>query len=345
MSLSEFDTISHYFNSASLGFSRSGVTVGIGDDGAVIESPQGAPLSLSMDLLVEGVHFPKLANSRSVATRALAVNLSDLSAMAAKPLCFTLGLSLPNLDENWLEDFSDGLAEMAKRYNCPLVGGDLTRSPKGAPIVIAIQVQGYHLENAPVLRSTANSGDGVFVTGALGDGAIGLCSLGLPSHLGRSIQLSRDVLSAVQRGYLEDAYFRPEPRIDFALSAAGLMTACIDISDGLAGDLGHILKSSSVGADLVSAKIPYSPAALAHVNADGRLQAALYGGDDYELCFTASAQSEEQLYGIAASHNLRLNKIGEITNGNGLRLLDADGTELLQPNNAYQHFAPAISPK
>lgn len=345
MSLSEFDTISHYFNSAGLGFSRNGVSVGIGDDGAVIESPHGAPISMSMDLLVEGVHFPQKANSRWIASRALAVNLSDLSAMTAKPLCFTLGLSLPNLDENWLEGFSEGLSKMAKRFDCPLVGGDLTRSPAGAPIVIAIQVHGYHLENTPVLRSTARSGDSVFVTGSLGDGAIGLCSLGLHSHLGSSIALDPAALSEEHRAYLNRAYYEPEPRIEFSLAAAGLMTACIDISDGLAGDLGHILKSSGVGADVNCASIPYSPAALAHVGFDGRLQAALYGGDDYELCFTAPAHAAEQLYGIAASQSVGLQKIGEITSGSELRFIDGNGIEISQASQAYQHFAASDSPK
>jgi thiamine-monophosphate kinase len=345
MSLSEFDIISHYFNSAMLGFSRSGVSVGIGDDGAVIESPHGAPISMSMDLLVEGVHFPQKANSSRIASRALAVNLSDLSAMAAKPLCFTLGLSLPNLDENWLEGFSEGLAKMAKRFDCPLVGGDLTRSPANAPIVIAIQVHGYHLENAPVLRSTARSGDSVFVTGTLGDGATGLCSLGLQSHLGNSIALDTAALSEEHRAYLSRAYYEPEPRVDFALAAAGLMTSCIDISDGLAGDLGHILKSSGVGADVNTTSIPYSPAARAHVSFDGCLQAAMYGGDDYELCFTAPTHAAEQLYAIAASQNLGLTKIGEITSGSGLRLVDGNGIEIRQPNQAYQHFAPSVPPK
>lgn len=344
MSLSEFDTISHYFNSAMLGFSRSGVSVGIGDDGAVIESPHGAPISMSMDLLVEGVHFPQKADSSRIASRALAVNLSDLGAMAATPLCFTLGLSLPNLDENWLEGFSAGLAKMAKRFDCPLVGGDLTRSPAGAPIVIAVQVHGYHLANTPVLRSTARTGDSVFVTGTLGDGAIGLCSLGLQSHLGGAIALDTAQLSEEDRTYLSRAYYEPEPRIEFALAAAGMMSSSIDISDGLAGDLGHILKSSGVGADINSTCIPYSAAALAHVGSDGRLQAALYGGDDYELCFTAPTHAEEQLHGIAASQNLSLTKIGEITRGSELRLVDGNGIEIRQPNQAYQHFAPSVSP-
>ncbi|MFT4888529.1 MAG: thiamine-monophosphate kinase [Pseudohongiellaceae bacterium] len=345
MSLSEFDTISHYFNSARLGFSRSGVSVGIGDDGAVIQPPQGSSLSMSMDLLVEGVHFPQKANSNSIANRALAVNLSDLSAMAATPLCFTLGLSLPSLNEDWLEGFSEGFSKIARRFNCPLVGGDLTQSPVDAPIVIAIQVHGYHLENPPILRSTALNGDGIFVTGTLGDGAIGLCSLGLQSHLENSIALDLAALNQDHRAYLNQAYYEPEPRIEFALAAAGLMTACIDISDGLAGDLGHILKSSGVGGDVTSTLIPYSSAAMANVSLEGRLQAALYGGDDYELCFTAPKHVEEQLYRIAASQNIGLQKIGEITSGCGLRLLDERGAEILQPNQAYQHFAPSVSSK
>jgi len=345
MSLSEFETISQYFNSAKLGFSRSGVSVGIGDDGAVIQPPKGSSLSMSMDLLVEGVHFPQNADSSFIARRALAVNLSDLSAMAARPLCFTLGLSLPSLDEDWLEGFSEGLSRMARRFDCPLVGGDLTQSLADAPIVIAIQVHGYHLDNQPVLRSTALNGDGIFVTGTLGDGAIGLCSLGLQSHLENSIALDLAALNEDHRRYLNQAYYEPEPRIEFALAAAELMTACIDISDGLAGDLGHILKSSGVGGDVNSTLIPYSPAAMAHVSLEGRLQAALYGGDDYELCFTAPADVEEQLYRIAAGQNVGLQKIGEITSGSALRLLDENGIEILPLNQAYQHFAPRGSSK
>ena len=142
----------------------------------------------------------------------------------------------------------------------------MRQSPVDAPIVIALQVHGYHLENPPVLRSTALNGDGIFVTGTLGDGAIGLCSLGLQSHLENSIALDLAALNQDHRTYLNQAYYEPEPRIEFALAAAGLMTACIDISDGLAGDLGHILKSSGVGGDVNSTLIPSSSAAMAHAS-------------------------------------------------------------------------------
>lgn len=339
MSLSEFQIISHYFAATGLGFPRDGVRLGIGDDAAIVEFDSDVPVSMSMDILIEGVHFPNQTDGFNTATRALAVNLSDLAAMAAEPLCFTLGLSLPAIDEAWVEGFAAGLSQLAKRYNCPLVGGDLTRSPENTPITIAIQVHGSHQKNAPVRRSGAKPGDGVFVTGALGDGALALASLGLSSHLGVGSSVGADELPDDDRRYFEEAYFQPQPRLDFALQAATLMSACIDISDGLAGDLGHILHASGVGADINLDEIPYSLAALMNTEADIRRKAALYGGDDYELCFTATADGADRLREIADRECLALHQIGVITNSLELRLLNHEGLEVTMEGQAYQHFS------
>lgn len=338
MSLSEFETIAHYFNSASLGFARDGVAIGIGDDGAVLNPPAGAAMSMSMDLLVEGIHFPKGADGFGVGSRSLAVNLSDLAAMAAQPLCFTLGLTLSTVEDSWLQGFSSGLALMAEKYNCPLVGGDLTRGPAGAPTVISIQVHGVHPNTAPVLRSTACVGDSVFITGSLGDGAAALRVLGLESHLAQLDQLDLNSVSDAQSEYFEAAYYQPEPRIDFAQAAAQYMTSCIDVSDGLVGDIGHILRASEVGADILINQFPYSEAVLNLFTEPGRQQAALFGGDEYELCFTAAKQDESTFLAIAAQCNLPVQRIGVITSGQELRVLDGAGDIVPITGQAYQHF-------
>lgn len=338
MSLSEFETIAHYFNRATLGFPRDGVVVGIGDDGAVLRPPAGAAISMSMDLLVEGIHFPKGADGFNVGSRSLAVNLSDLAAMAAQPLCFTLGLTLSNMEEAWLEGFSNGLALMAEKYNCPLVGGDLTRGPTGTPRVIAIQVHGFHPNSTPVLRSTACAGDSLFVTGTLGDGAGALAVLGLESHLGPINQSDLGMLSDAQAEYLTAAYNRPEPRIDFAWAARSYMSACIDVSDGLIGDVGHIARASEVGADILLNDLPYSDALLSLLDEKGRQQAALFGGDEYELCFTTAKKNEQAVITIAAELNLPIQRIGEITSTQELRVLDGAGDIVSVDGQAYQHF-------
>lgn len=338
MSLSEFETISRYFRRPKLGFQREGVVLGIGDDGAVVQPPAGASISMSMDLLVEGIHFPSKANGYGVGSRSLAVNLSDLAAMAAQPLCFTLGLTLNRLEDSWLQEFSSGLAEMAEKFNCPLVGGDLTRGPMGSPAVIAIQVHGIHPDSDPVLRSMAKVGDGIFTTGTLGNGAAALHAMGLDSHLGELDQSVKARLSKAHSDFLNNAYFKPQPRIDFAVAASHYMTACIDVSDGLIGDLGHILGASKVGAAVMIDKIPYSDAVLNLYDEQTRQQAALFGGDDYELCFTADKKNEAALLALAAQQSLSIQKIGEITGTQELRLLDSTGDIVQIEGKPYQHF-------
>jgi thiamine-monophosphate kinase len=343
MSGSEFDIISKYFAKANLGFPASGIAVGIGDDCAVLDGTGDAALSMSMDLLVAGIHFPTSAPAAAIATRALAVNLSDLAAMAATPLCFTLGLSLPTIDEAWLDQFGEGLALIAQRFNCPLVGGDLTRCPPTAPLTVAIQVHGRHPHKKPILRSTAKVADDIYVTGSLGDGGLALACLGVESHLDYTPIKPLDGISQREKSYFSAAFYQPQPRIELALALAHLLNAAIDISDGLVGDLGHILKASKVGAVVEVNKLPYSFPAEQLFSADSCLRAALFGGDDYELCFTAPSKNEAQIMTAAGRLGASVTKIGKIAQAQGLTLLDQNGQPLNLANQAYDHFRESTS--
>ncbi len=338
MSRSEFNVIARYFNSEKLAFPSAGVKLGIGDDGAILTGTGESSLSMSMDLLIADVHFPKDASAHAIATRALSVNLSDLAAMAAKPLCFTLGLAMPNVDEVWLEQFSEGLAEIAQNYQCPLVGGDLTRCSAKAPLTIAIQVHGLHDLNKPVLRSGAKLGDDVYVTGCLGDGALALLSLGIQSHLNLTRLHPINDLTQAAKDYFSRAFYKPEPRIAIALALGDLMNAAIDISDGFAADLGHILKASKLGAVIDSESLPYSDHAMGLVSRESCIQTALFGGDDYELCFTACPKSENEIVAVASSVGVQLTKVGKIVAEPGLQVRSSNGRSLELKNQAYDHF-------
>lgn len=334
MAQSEFEIIRRYFVESGLHFEREGVALGIGDDAALLDLPQDKLLAMTMDVLVESVHFPASADAGLVANRALAVNLSDLAAMAAEPLCFTLGLVLPKSNEQWLQDFSEGLLPLAKKYNCPLVGGDITRGP----LSICIQAHGLCKKQRAVLRKGARVGDKIYVSGTLGDGAIALASLGQASHLGEGFTLVDENISRHCRQYFENAYYKPEPRIELAARTAELMSSCIDISDGLLGDLGHIIESSAVGAELSVNLLPLSDSAHCCVSERNQLLAALYGGDDYELCCTVPANLCEQFEEQARQLATAVTCIGEITAGSDIVCMDESGVPLPFKASSYQHF-------
>lgn len=327
----EFEIIRRYFMGPKLSFPRDGIELGIGDDAALIRVPEDKRLAMSMDVLVAGVHFPIAADPSLIANRALAVNLSDLAAMGAEPYCFTLGLVLPESDERWLQKFSDGLEHLSQRYDCPLVGGDTS----SGPLSISIQVQGLVDENRALLRSGGRVGDKIYVSGTLGDAAIALPALGLDSHLGDEFHLDG---SDVDRGFFSDAYFKPQPQIELAAGAGHLFSSCIDISDGLQGDLQHILDRSELAAALILDSIPFSDSAMACMSIENRLRAALFGGDDYELCFTVAGDDCAELETIASELGLRLSCIGELQAGSGIRYLDPNGAEVDIPAQAYEHF-------
>ena len=332
---SEFEIIRRFLVTPNLSFPREGIELGIGDDAALIEVPPDKHLAMSMDVLISGIHFPLGADPSLIANRALAVNLSDLAAMGAEPYCFTLGLVLPHSDEKWLASFSGGLEHLARQYNCPLVGGDTS----SGPMSISIQVQGLVGKNRATRRSGANVGDRIYVSGELGDGAIALLALGLDSHLGSEFTFAVSEPSSECRQFFEDAYFKPQPQIGLSSAAGKLFSSAIDISDGLQGDLQHILDQSEVAGNIRLEAIPYSKSALCCVSPENRLLAALFGGDDYELCFTVAEKDCAELDSIANDLGVSVTCIGDIKAGKGIEYLDADGSPVELNAQAFQHFS------
>lgn len=334
MSYSEFEIIRRYFAESGLDFTRDGVALSIGDDAALLSVPADKLLAMSMDVLVDGVHFPADADPELLGCRALAVNLSDLAAMAAEPFCFTLGLCLPAVDADWLTGFSKGLLNFAKRYNCPLVGGDISRGP----LSIAIQVQGLVQAGKELRRRGAAIGDQIYVSGSLGDGAIALPSMGIQSQLGTGLQFKTGQPGAACQDYFRAAFYKPEPRIELAQCCATLFSSGLDISDGLAGDLGHLLRASEVGASINLADLPYSDAAMCCMDEPARQLAALFGGDDYELCVTVAPQHCAAAEAAANEISTRFTRIGEIVAGSGITTIDAAGVAGQIDAAAFQHF-------
>lgn len=334
MSQIEFQLINDYFRHDSLAFARDGIELGIGDDAAVISVPEKKSLCMSMDVLVEGIHFPANADPFLIGQRCLAVNISDLAAMAAEPLCFTLGIALPRADRDWLQGFRDGLALVARRHNCPLVGGD-TVAGSGT---IAIQVQGLTGRGRSVTRAGARPGDAVYVTGTLGNGALALAAQNIDVHFDVAFAPKIETLSEADIAYLNTRFYSPEPRVEFALNACHLLHSAIDVSDGLAGDLAHILEASKCGAIIKADLLPYAPALRRAASPAECLAAALYGGDDYELCVTVAEESAPELETIAAGLSLQLTRIGEINSSHELLLRQDSGK--LEPvrHRSYSHF-------
>lgn len=336
--IGEFELIARFFSDIN-GFSDIGsgvdrdgpatraIDLAVGDDCALLTPPAGQQLAISVDTLVADVHFPAQADAYLIAQKALRCNLSDLAAMGAEPLAFTLALSLPNSDENWLAAFSHGLRDCANEFNIALIGGDTTRNPVPT---ITIQVLGTLPKDSALLRSGAKMGDAIFVSGTLGDARAALDFLTLPTA-----QLNAD-----QQFYLT-RYYHATPRIALGMALRGIASAAIDISDGLAADLGHILERSSIfstkqiGAEIDLAKLPLSIALRNHNHA---LDFALSGGDDYELCFTVPQNHKSLVEKIAASLALPLTEIGTITSGDKLMARDKNGTLQTLELRGYKHF-------
>jgi len=300
--MNEFQLIQTYFNQADLSFSHPNICHSIGDDCAELSIPSGKNLVTSIDTLVDGVHFPQGASAYDIATRSLCVSLSDLAAMGAVPIGFTLAITLPSLNEQWVKEFSGGLIEIARMFNCPLFGGDTT---KGPVLVITIQVHGFVARGASIKRSGAQVGDKVYVSGCLGDGAGAL-----------PIVLNDPLI----RSGLAQHFYKPLPRIDFGQSILPYATSALDISDGLIQDLGHICAASEVGMEIDIDSIPMSELLLNTYDREQALQYALNGGDDYQLAYTSSHCEN----GIC---------IGRVVEGNQV-LVDGQ----LIGNTGYQHF-------
>ncbi|WP_211828028.1 thiamine-phosphate kinase [Kistimonas asteriae] len=321
--MNEFDLIARYFNQPAL-TGQPGcegcVVVGIGDDCAVVSVPDGWQLVQSIDTLVEGVHFPAGIDPVLLGWRALAVSVSDLAAMGARPHSFFLALTLPKVDTDWLAGFSQGMADLAARCGIPLVGGDTTRGS----MAISLHVQGVVSADSALKRNGARPGDTVYVSGTLGDagGALPLVLQG--AGIGDGKNASETALLA--------RYYRPQPRLMLGqwLVEKGA-TAAIDISDGLLGDLSHILRASGCGATLNSDALPLSDALRAVYSEDQARSLALTAGDDYELCFTAPASA------ITESESpIPIVAIGTIVEQSGIRL---DGQFVDSSDGGFRHFS------
>lgn len=326
--MDEFGLIRQYFTKSAASITESASFVGIGDDSAVLDMRQG-DLVICKDVLIEGRHFFSDADPFLLGHKALAVNLSDLAAMGAKPVACLLGLGLPKVDSQWLASFSQGFKELAERYDCALVGGDTTRSEQG----VFISVTALGLAQQPhALRSSANVGDDVWVSGQLGAPKIALDLL----IKQRQASLSADEVDLLQatRQRLE----QPEPEVRLGLLLKPYVHAMIDVSDGLLQDLSHILKASRVGAIVHSDNVPLHPA-LAGLTAEQRWDAVLAGGDEYLLCFTAHPKYRTEIEQCAVNSTAKVCRIGQITVGSDLVLLDSAQQVVEELPQGFNHFA------
>jgi thiamine-monophosphate kinase len=316
---SEFDLIARHFT-----WPSPGALLAVGDDAALLSPAAGAALAVSTDLLVEGTHFLAGTDPRRLGHKCLAVNLSDLAAMGARPRWFTLGLSLPAVDEAWLAAFAAGMRALAQAHGIELVGGDTTRGP----LTISITVIGEVPAGEALRRDGAQAGDEVWVSGELGEAACAL--LALQGRAG-----PRAAVFARGRERLE----APRPRVALGLALRGVASAAIDVSDGLCADLGHVLERSGVGARVRVDDLPRSDA-LAGCRDDPAVRAAvLGGGDDYELCFTAPASRHDRVLAAGAAAGVRVSAVGEIVAGRELVLLDGHGAVVRPPRAGYEHFS------
>ena len=327
MALGEFGLIERFFKRPA----RRAV-VGVGDDCAVWQPGAGMQLAISTDMLVEGRHFFPDVDPFSLGHKALAVNLSDLAACGATPAAFTLALALPTVDEAWLAEFARGLLTLADAHACELIGGDTTQGP----LNLCITVLGEVPAGLALLRSGAKAGDEVYVSGTLGDARLALLALQ------GQLRLPDDAV-ALARQRLE----QPTPRVALGLALRGVASSAIDLSDGLVGDLGHILKASGCGATLNTQALSQllhmgssaSAAPTLALSSDQALTAVLNGGDDYELLFTAPATSREAVMQAALKSATRVTRIGQMDAQHGLRLVDAQGKPVTGEFASFNHFA------
>lgn len=319
----EFRLIAEYFATSS---QRNDVVLGVGDDAALVRVPAGQDLAVAVDTMVAGRHFPADTSPYDVGYKALAVNLSDLAAMGAEPAWALLALTLPAVDARWLKNFARGLFELAGRYHVALIGGDTTRGP----LTISLQVAGYVPRAAALRRTGARPGDLVFVTGILGDAGLGL-----------AVVQGRLALSAPDAEAVLARLNRPQPRVEAGVALRGYASSAIDVSDGLAADLGHILADNGVGATIDVERLPVSPAYRAHPDVTDGWRLALSAGDDYELVFTAPPRLRAEIENRCAGLGLPVTCIGAIETAAGLRCRLPDGALLSLDTPGWDHFDQA----
>lgn len=321
----EFALITRHFRRAG-STAPANIALGIGDDCALITPNPGHQLAISSDMLVEGRHFFPGAEPSSLGHKALAVNLSDLAAMGARPLGFTLALALPRVDDPWLSAFASGLFALADEHACPLVGGDTTRGP----LNLCITVFGELLPGQALRRDAAQPGDDLYLSGRTGEARLALERL-------RGTPWAQANTSPRDEGPLQQRLHRPTPRVPLGRSLAGLAHAAIDISDGLASDLLHILAASGVGAELERAALPLAQS-LAELAPQHQLDCLLHGGDDYELLFTAAPAARQAILDQAHTSDTPVQRIGRITASPGLHLFGASGQRESIVAQGWDHF-------
>lgn len=319
---SEFQLIQQFFQREQADQPAEGVLLGIGDDCALLQIPAGKQLAVSVDTVVANVHFPADADPELIAERALRTNLSDLAAMGADPLWFTLALTLPDANEEWLRSFSRGLFKCAREYGIALVGGDTT----SGPLSITIQVMGAIQAQHTLRRDGANVGDFVLVTHFLGDGAAALAAI-------QNTQIFADE----HAGYLQQRFYRPTPRLYESALIREIASSALDISDGLVADLQHICDASDLGAVIDVENLPLSPAVKSLNNDSQAYQWALSGGDDYELCFTVPPEKMADIAMLIAQGKLHATVIGEMIAGSNV-ICEFEGEPFELAKTGYQHF-------
>jgi thiamine-monophosphate kinase len=330
MALGEFDLIARYFTRP--GRQAAGeVRLGVGDDCALLQPAPGTQLAISCDMLVEGRHFFADIDPAALGHKALAVNLSDLAACGARPLAFTLALALPRADESWLAAFARGMFTLADAHGCELIGGDTTKGPLNICITVFGEVPASEGRTRALLRSGARAGDDIWVSGSLGGARLALQALqgrlSLPAPL---LQNARARLEW------------PTPRVALGMGLRGIAHAAIDVSDGLLGDLGHILEASGCGAavdvDVVLGLLDARAPVIPPLDREQSLALVLSGGDDYELLFTAPASARASVLAAASQAATPVARVGRIEAGVGLRLIDAQGREVQNRYASFDHF-------
>ena len=305
---------------------RADVLLGIGDDAAVVSVPAGHELVICTDTLVAGVHFPIDTDAADIGWKSLAVNLSDLAAMGAMPAWATLAMTLPTADSTFVARFADGFAELAAAFELALIGGDTT----SGPLAISVTAHGFVPVGRALRRDGARIGDVVFVTGTLGDAAAGL----------RCLQ-SRDAADtddASDRQTLIASLNRPMPRVTAGIALRDLASACIDVSDGLLADLGHVAKASGVGFEIGEDCLPGSTALFDQFEPEVCRELQMAGGDDYELVFTIGESQVAGMLAAMADAGCRVSRIGRAIAENGVHVLDRTGQRTHTPRKGWEHF-------
>ena len=318
---SEFNIIEKYFTRPS-----QNADLSVGDDAALIQISTGHQLAISTDMSVIGTHFLEECPAYFIGWKSLAVNVSDMAAMGANPKWATLAIALPKIDESWLAEFSRGFFACADAFGISLIGGDTTRGP----LNISVQIMGEVPIGKALRRDGAEAGHEIWVSGTLGEAALGLAQL--------QNKLPKNTLSNAEKQICIDALQAPQPRVALGLALKNIANSAIDISDGLLADLGHILERSKLGANLYWEKIPH-----VHVSNDidnAKFQSlCLAGGDDYELCFTAPASQHNAILAIGKKLNLKISAIGVITQETCLNIYDKNHQLIKLKTTGYDHFS------